>query len=226
MKPQIFTTAFMDEIRLAIGGLVGGVLLISCPVLAMGGESPDLHAQHPMMMQMPSLPLHNSVADYIVPSVTMIREDGTKVNLKDEINDGKPVIMNFIFTSCTTVCPVLSRTMSMVQARLGSDADKVHLVSISIDPEQDTPSRLAAYAKRYHAGPDWHFYTGTLAASVTVQKAFDAYRGDKMDHEPATYLRRAPGRQWLRMDGFATADEVIQEYRQMRMMKMSCAGNC
>lgn len=200
---------------LALLGLAGGCLFVSQARAA--GDMASGHEAHSSMMhmEMPSPPLQNTVAQYRVPDVTLIREDGTKVNLKDEIGDGKPVILNFIFTSCTTVCPVLSRTMSMVQSRLGAEADKVHLVSISIDPEQDTPARLATYAKRYHAGPSWHFYTGTLAASITTQKAFNAYRGDKMDHEPATYLRLAPGQPWLRMGGFATADNIVRVYHRM-----------
>jgi protein SCO1 len=87
----------------------------------------------------------------------------------------------------------------------------VHIVSISIDPEYDTPARLHAYAARFGAGPAWRHYGGTLAASLAAQRAFGAYRGDKMDHAPVTLVRRAPGAPWTRFDGYATADQLLAE---------------
>ena len=90
------------------------------------------------------------------------------------------------------------------------------MVSLSIDPEHDTPARLSAYAQQYGAGPQWSFYTGTVEASIAVQKALDAYRGDKMNHSPLTLLRAAPGTRWVRLDGFATPDELLREVRGIR----------
>jgi protein SCO1/2 len=119
--------------------------------------------------------------------------------------------MNFIFTSCTTICPLLSQTLATLQEELGAGRNRVHIVSISIDPEQDTPARLAEYAKRYKAGPEWQHYTGTEQAIITTAKAFNAYRGDKMSHTPLTLLRLAPGKPWIRFDGFATPEELLQE---------------
>jgi protein SCO1/2 len=119
--------------------------------------------------------------------------------------------MTFIYTSCSTVCPIVSHTMADLQARLGTARDHVHLVSISIDPEYDTPARLREYAQRFGAGPEWQHYTGTLAASRTAQRAFDVDRGDKMDHAPAVLVRASPGARWLRIEGFATADELLAE---------------
>jgi protein SCO1 len=89
----------------------------------------------------------------------------------------------------------------------------VHLVSISIDPEHDTPARLSQYAKQFGAGPDWNFYTGTHAASIAAQRAFNVYRGDKMNHGPVTLVRTAAGRPWVRLDGFATPDQLLAELR-------------
>lgn len=154
-----------------------------------------------------------SIAAYTVPQVELVRDDGKVVRLADELADPRPVVLNFIYTTCNGVCPMLSQTFSFLQSKLGAQRDSVHLVSISIDPEQDTPRRLAAYAKRFHAGPEWHHYTGTLAASVLVQRAFGVYRGDKMSHTPVTLLRPAPGMQWVRFDGFATTDELLRELR-------------
>ena len=98
------------------------------------------------------------------------------------------------------------------QAKLGGDAAKVQLVSFSIDPEEDTPARLVEYAKKFHAGANWNHYTGTLGASVAVQRAFDAYRGDKMNHGPLTLMRAAHSTTWVRLDGFASADDLMMEY--------------
>ena len=152
-----------------------------------------------------------SLAEYTIPDVTMVREDGKSVKLADELNDGRPVVLNFIYTSCTTICPMSSQIFEQFQDGLGGARGTVHLMSISIDPEQDTPARLREYAGRFHALKGWDHYSGTLATSVAVQKAFNAYRGDKMSHIPLTLMRAAPGKPWVRFDGFAPADDLLAE---------------
>lgn len=159
--------------------------------------------------------VHTSTARYTVPDIELIRDDGKHISLPKEMNDGRPVMLNFIFTSCGSVCPLMSQIFSQVQHRLGRDARGLHLMSISIDPEQDTPARLREYADRFDAGPGWHHYTGTVAASLTAQRAFDVYRGDKMSHSAVTLLRSAPGQPWRRIDGFVNPDRLLYEYRML-----------
>ncbi|MGF6262533.1 protein SCO1/2 [Paraburkholderia youngii] len=156
-----------------------------------------------------------STVQYTLPAVTLVRDDGKAVSLPDELNDGRPVILTFIYTSCTTICPMVSQTFEELQARLGADRDKVHLVSISIDPEEDTTARLKAYAARFDAGPEWQHYTGTVEASIAAQRAFNVYRGDKMNHTAVVFFRAAPGKPWLRLDGLATPAELLSAYHDV-----------
>ena len=156
-----------------------------------------------------------SFADYTLPRVELVRDDGKAVALAEELDDGRPVVLNFIFTTCAGICPLMSQVLAQAQERLGAQGEKVHLVSISLDPEQDTPARLRDYAKRFKAGPQWRHYTGTVEASVAVQRAFDVYRGDKMNHTPVTFLRAAPGQPWERIDGYASGDELAEEVRAL-----------
>jgi protein SCO1 len=154
-----------------------------------------------------------SIAEYTVPQVNLVRADGKNVLLSEELNDGRPVVMNFVFTTCTSICPLLSQTLAQLQTALGAERDRVHLVSITIDPEEDTPARLTAFARKYGAGPEWNQYTGTMKAIIETARAFNVYRGDKMSHTPVTLLRKAPGKNWIRFDGFATANELLHEIR-------------
>ena len=157
-----------------------------------------------------------SLREYAVPAVRLVREDGRAVSLPDEMNDGRPVVLNFIFTTCTSICPLMSATFEQFDRQLGpEDAAKAHLMSISIDPEHDTPARLLEYARKFHAGPEWQHYTGTLDASVAAQRAFDVYRGGKMSHSLVTLMRAAPGKPWLRIEGWATPEDLVREYRQL-----------
>jgi protein SCO1/2 len=156
-----------------------------------------------------------STVSYQTPAVTLVREDGKRVSLESELDDGRPVLLNFIFTTCSSICPLTSRTLEEFQRKLGSEAARVHLMSISIDPEQDTPARLTEYARKFHAGPEWQYYTGSLAASIAAQRAFDVYRGEKMSHTPVTLLRAAPGQPWLRIEGFVTPDELLDDYQKL-----------
>jgi len=185
--------------------------LVAWPRAHAADDSSDPHAHHHHTMPSSTT---RTLVDYKLPDVALVRDDGKPVKLADEIDDGRAVVLSFIYTTCTAICPVTSATIAQLQDKLGSDNAKVHLVSISIDPEQDTPQRLAAYAKRYQAGPNWNHYTGSVEASVAVQRAFGAYRGDKMNHTPVTYVRHAPGQPWTRVDGFASADELLAEYKE------------
>lgn len=155
-----------------------------------------------------------TLATYTVPDVKLLDANGAGVPLRNQLED-KPVILNFIFTSCGAICPVMSATFSQVQAALGKDSDAVRMVSISIDPEHDTPAALKSYAKKYSAGPQWQMLTGSLDNSIAVQRAFDVYRGDKMGHGPVTFLRAKTGQSWVRLDGFASASTILREYRQL-----------
>jgi protein SCO1/2 len=198
---------------LALPALLAAALLAPA-ALADGAAGP--HAHHHVPDAAGALRrATRTTAEYAPPRVQLVRDDGRTVSLPEELDDGRPVVLDFVFTSCTTICPILSQTFAQLQQRLGSERDRVHLVSISIDPEQDTPARLAEYARRFHAGPQWRHYTGTAQASIAVQRAFDAYRGDKMDHTPLTFLRAAPGRRWVRIEGYATADELARELRAL-----------
>jgi protein SCO1/2 len=155
-----------------------------------------------------------TTASYTIPDVKLLDADGAKVSLPIRLAD-RPVILNFIFTSCGAVCPVMSRIFSQVQDALGPERDKVRMVSISIDPEQDTPAVLKAYADKYGAGSQWDMLTGSLSDSISVQRAFNVYRSDKMDHLPTTFLRARPGQPWVRLDGFASAADILHEYHQL-----------
>lgn len=193
-------------LAVSLFGAIG--LLLLTPRSALSAEpTADEHAHHHHVIP----ETKRTVVSYRIPEVKLVRDDGKTVALVDELNDGRPVVLAFIYTTCTTVCPMTSQTLSELQAKLGPARNQVHLVSISIDPEQDTPARLREYAKQFGAAEEWQHYTGTLAASRAAQQAFDVYRGNKMDHAPATMVRTAPGAAWVRIDGFATSDQLLAE---------------
>ncbi len=192
-------------------GWLGGVLLVNAAGAGAdmtGGTMSPLHNPLPAEVSASSV-------QYAVPDVTLVRQDAAHVSLLKEMDDGRPVVLNFIFTTCGSICPLMSQVFGQFQRQLGPERAKVHLMSISTDPEEDTPLRLREYAAKFAAGPGWEHYTGTLAASQAAQRAFDVYRGDKMSHTPVTLMRAAPGKPWLRIDGFVTADELLQQYRQL-----------
>ena len=173
----------------------------------------DPHAHHRHMME--SKRYSRSLHDYQLPDLEVVNMAGEKTSLLSEVNPGKPVMVNFIFTTCTTICPVMIATFAQVQSELGAESDGVHMISFSIDPEHDTPERLREYAGRFNAGPQWQFLTGSLANSVAIQRAFDVYRGSKMNHEPTYLMKGADGNTWVRIDGLASATDIVTEYHRL-----------
>jgi protein SCO1/2 len=158
-------------------------------------------------------PYRRSVARYEIPDVRLTSSDGASVELRAALARPGPVLVNFIFTSCDSICPVMSATFSALRQR--EEAGESRFVSISIDPEHDRPERLAAYARRHGADPRWQFLTGEREAVVRVQQAFDAYRGAKANHVPLTFLRANAEAPWVRIEGLASAQDLAGELARL-----------
>lgn len=200
---------------------LGALALLLCSAECARGQHSHEQHMHAQQQQEQSRPAQTSEkftrtsASYDVPDVTLTDMSGARVPLASALAYDGPVFLQFIFTTCPTICPVMSSTLSSAQAKLGTDAERVRMISISVDPEQDTPERLREYARKFKAGPQWMFLTGDLEKIVAVQKSFDAYRGNKMRHEPLTFMRAAPAKPWLRLDGLLSATQLIDEYKRL-----------
>ena len=109
------------------------------------------------------------------PEFALTSQDGARVTLADF--RGKVVAVTFIFTLCTATCPVLTPMMSFVQDQLGSDfGAKIAFVSITVDPERDTPQVLKEYAQAFGANlAGWSFLTGAPAAIQDVARRYGVY---------------------------------------------------
>lgn len=152
-----------------------------------------------------------TIESYSMPDVTLINQDGKRVRFRSLMESDKPVIVDFIFGTCTTICPVLSAGYLNLQQKLGAGSQNVHLVSISIDPENDTPKVMKEYLKRYRAKPGWDFLTGSRKDIDMVMRAFNAYIPDKMSHYALTLLRSPQNDKWIRIYGIMSSSEFVAE---------------
>ncbi|MCP3177504.1 SCO family protein [Desulfuromonas sp. KJ2020] len=157
-----------------------------------------------------------SIENYRVPDVTLVNQDGERVRIKPIIESSdKTIIVDFIYGTCTTICPVLSAGFANLQRKLGDDLDKVRLISITIDPENDTPQILKEYLERYQAKPGWDFLTGSRKDIDRVMNSFDAYFRDKMDHKPLTFIRSPADGKWIRLYGLMGSRDFMNEFQKV-----------
>jgi protein SCO1/2 len=171
------------------------------------------HSAHQRMMEQRTYA--RSVHAYDVPAVTLLDQDGREVPLASLLGSPEPVALNFIFTTCPTICPVMTATLAHMHRALGTDRNGLRTVSISIDPDYDTPAVLKTYAAHHDAGSEWQFLTGRADRIIEVQKAFDAYTGSKVNHRPLTLLKGSGSKTWVRIDGLAGGAELADEYRRL-----------
>lgn len=157
-----------------------------------------------------------SVESYTVPDLVLINQDRQQVRLRELLAVDRPVMLDFIYGTCTTICPVLSAGFSNLQKRLGEHAADVQLVSITIDPEHDTPEVMHDYLQRYRRKPGWDFLTGSKADIDKAMHAFNAFVPNKMNHYPLTFLRAPDGKHWIRIYGLISTADLMAEYQKLR----------
>jgi protein SCO1/2 len=196
---------------------VGLLLLLACASASSDEHAahqqdqavPDKHAAHRAAMQKSGYA--TSTESYSIPDVELIDQSGTSVSLRTLLQADQPVALNFIFTTCTTICPVMTATFAQMRRELGDGGSDLRLVSISIDPEYDRPDKLKAYSEQFRAGEGWDFLTGDSADIVQVLRSFDSYAGSKMNHQPVTLLKSPDSASWTRIDGLASGKDLANE---------------
>ena len=185
----------------------------SLAILSLSIITATLFGVHPAIAE--ELKYKRTIETYTVPDVTLVNQTGARVKLKNLLTSDNPVVVDFIYGTCTTICPVLSAGYVNLQRKLGKNSANVRLVSISIDPENDTPKVMKEYLKRYRAMPGWDFLTGSRADIDKVMRAFDAYIPNKMYHYPLNLIRNPKDGEWVRIYGLTSTSEFMNEYKKV-----------
>jgi len=164
-----------------------------------------------------------SIGQYEVPAVTLLDQENQRIQLEQVLDQDQPILVEFFFTTCTTFCDVRAARLLAVQQALAQDDIEMHFLSISTDPEYDTPSRLRSYATRFRPVPqNWSLLTGAVRDIRRVEQSFDAHNpsADKMLHQPLTFIRPRPGADWVRLEGMMS-NEVLAEHVRLVLSESS-----
>ena len=149
-----------------------------------------------------------------IPDVEVYDQNGNRLKFNRDLIKDKTVAINFIFTTCTAICPSLTATFRRIQQELIAQKLPAQLISISVDPTTDTPERLREFAKKFKAEPGWTFVTGEKAAIDSILQAMGTAVAVKTDHTPMILIGNEKKNYWTRTYGLsspATLLKVISE---------------
>lgn len=146
-----------------------------------------------------------------IPDVRVLDQDGNSLNFYTDLVKGKTVAINFIFTTCTTICPPLTATLRRVQQQLGERVGRdVRLISVSVDPVTDTPERLKVFASKFKADAGWSFVTGDKPEIDKLLAALGVAVADKTDHSPTIIVVNDTTGKTTRTYGLAPPTRLAQ----------------
>ena len=156
-------------------------------------------------------PATKSAAEKYFSDVELIDQDGQKVRFYSDVLKNKIVAINTFYTTCTNICPPMNRNFEKMQDALGDRLGKdVFLVSITVDPETDTPTRLKEYGRRFHARPGWMFLTGKKENVDWALYKLGQYVEQKNDHKTIFIIGNEPTGLWKKAFGMANVAELVQ----------------
>ncbi len=156
------------------------------------------------------------LADMQIPDVYLYNQKGETVRFYDLVK-GKVVAMNFIFTTCTTICPPMGANLAQLKQNMAEEVDRgdVVFLSVSIDPVTDTPQRLLAWSEKFEAGPGWTLLTGDPARVNELLKGLNVFTPLREDHAPIMLIGREGTDNWIRANGLAPADQLEAHIRPL-----------
>jgi len=147
-----------------------------------------------------------------IPDLLVVDQDGVKRRFYSDLIKDKVVILSFFYTSCPNMCPVMSNTLGKLQINLGDRLGKdVFIITVSRDPETDTPSRLKAWGKNVHVKPGWTMITGDVKSIGKIVRDFTGDRLGQDIHNTIFIVGNDKTGTWSDLSGYATATDLREQ---------------
>lgn len=153
----------------------------------------------------------NGAAIYLA-DLPLVDQNGKTVNLYKDYIAGRRIVLHSFFARCEGSCPVMMSALQALQKQLGKRlGEDVSIVSITVDPEHDTPAVLAGYAKRVQARPGWHFLSGSPEQVNTALKRIGQYADAPENHMNLIVVGNDASGDWRKIHGLAPLKQVVTE---------------
>lgn len=146
----------------------------------------------------------------------LIDQDGEVQRFYSDLLEGRIVVIDSIFTTCTAVCPMLGQKMKRLQAAAGDRlGDDVVLISISVDPETDTPAKMRAYGEQFDAREGWYFLTGSRENVEQVLHKLGYAVDDKEDHSTIVLMGNEQTGLWKKTNGLSPSADLVELFQEV-----------
>ncbi len=178
-----------------------------------GNGAADPHAHHKAMMAegKDHAAEEQSLGATTIPDVEVKTADGSTVHFYRDLVQGRAVAMNFIFTTCTTICPPMGANFGQLQKLLGDRVGgDVRLISVSVDPVTDTPARMKEWGAKFGAGEGWTLVTGDRDEVTHLLKALGVFTPDVSDHSPVVLVGDDRRGEWTRAYGLTPPAKLVE----------------
>jgi cytochrome oxidase Cu insertion factor (SCO1/SenC/PrrC family) len=149
-------------------------------------------------------------AQVTVPDVQVVTQNGERLHFNSELLKGRVAIVTGFFTSCTSMCPITQESLAHVAKLLGPRLGKdVIIVSLSVDPENDTPARMKAWAEKFNIGPGWTLASGNKADVQLLLKSLGLAVDLPQRHQSLLMIGGANSG-WVRISSWAPAEKLAK----------------
>ncbi len=157
-----------------------------------------------------------------IADINVVNQDGEKLRFYSDLVKDKTVVINFIYTTCKTVCPTLTAILRQTKEDLGREIDnKTQFISISIDPVNDQPDALKFYASAFEPGDNWAFVTGTKTDIDVLLKSLGAYSPNNLEHQPLILVGNERAKIWTHSYGINTSTDIASLINAAKVMRHS-----
>jgi len=154
-----------------------------------------------------------------IANARILDQNGKQLSFYDDLIKGKTVAINFIFTTCTTVCPPLTATFRKVQQTAAERRLDVKLVSVSVDPVVDTPERLRGFAEKFNVDQGWTFVTGEKGEIDLLLQSLGVAVTNRNDHTPMILIGNDSLNYWTRAYGLSSPTKLVDLIAQAATRK-------
>jgi len=153
--------------------------------------------------------------DYF-PNVPVVTHEGKELRFYDDLIKGKIVVINFIYTSCTSICSLSTARLAEVREKLGDRVGRdIFFYSITLDPVVDGPEVLKKFASHFYSGPGWLFLTGKPEDIDLIRYKLGERSRSKSQHRNDIMLGNDVTGEWGRDSIFSDIDHQVQVIREM-----------